>query len=284
MTENRIFTMLKIGFLALLVFVLYYPDLHSMVAAWVDKKEYSHGFLIPLLSGYIIWRDRDILRNTSAAPDIKGLFLLSAGIFLLVLGNIGFEPFTRGFSLIVTILGLSYFLLGRDMCKKLLFPVGYLVFMIPLPYIIIKSISVNLRLISAKVTYSVLNFMDVPILRDGANLELPQMSLIVGDLCTGILSLVAVMALAVLYAYLTQKHWISRLVLILLAAPIAIFSNMIRLIMTVGLVYLYGQKVLGSLIHQFHGTVNFFITVFLLVLTSKLIKKIDIKISKKASA
>jgi exosortase len=250
-----------------------------MVIDWADKKEYSHGFLIPLISGYIIWSKRETLRNIPLMPDVKGLFILGAGIFLLILGDIAFEPFTRRFSLIVTILGLIYFLFGSKMCKVLLFPIGYLFFMIPLPYILIKSIAVNLRLISAKVTYGVLNSFGVPILQDGVNLELPNMSLVVGDLCTGILSLVAIMALAVLYAYLTQRNLICKVALVIFAVPAAIFSNMLRLIMTVGLAYFYGPRILGNFIHQFHGTVNFFITVVLLVLIGRFVKRLDIRIS-----
>jgi exosortase len=167
------------------------------------------------------------------------------------------------------------------MLKEMFFPVGYLLFMIPLPYIIIKTISVNLRLLDANVTYSVLNFLGIPIFQDGVNLELPQMSLQVADLCTGILSLVAIMAITVLYAYLTQKRLICRIALIILAVPIAVISNMFRLVTTVGLVYFYGSRVLGDAIHEFHGTVNFLVTVFFVVLAGKLISKIDNRISNK---
>jgi exosortase len=137
------------------------------------------------------------LRNTPIKPDIKGLFILISGVILLLLGNVGFEPFVRSFSMIITIMGLIYFILGSKMLKEMLFPVAYLLLMIPLPYIIIKTISVNLRLIDATATYSVLNFLGMPILQDGVKLELLQMSVVVADLCTGILSLVAIMAIAV---------------------------------------------------------------------------------------
>jgi len=277
----RFTVILKFIILSALLFILYYPELYSMIIDWADKKEYSHGFLIPFISGYLIWSKRKILKNISFKPDIKGLFILLIGILLLTIGSIAFEPFTRRFSLIITILGLIYFLWGKEIYKTLLFPIGYLFFMIPLPYIIIKSIAVNLRLINAEITYYVLYSLGIPILRYGANLELPNISLVVGDLCTGILSLVAIMALSVLYAYLTQRTLICRISLVVLAVPIAIFSNTVRLIMTVGLSYFYGDRILGSFIHQFHGTVNFFITVFLLVLISRVIKRIDLRISKK---
>ena len=281
MVDNMNVIIFKYGLISILAIGLYYPELHSMVSDWADKKEYSHGFLIPLISGYVMWTKRNTLRNTPITPDIKGLFVLIAGIILLLLGNVGFEPFVRRFSLIITIICLIYLILGSKMLKEMSFPVGYLLLMIPLPYIIIKTISVNLRLIDANATYSVLNFLGMPILQDGVKLELLQMSVVVADLCTGILSLVAIMAIAVLYAYLTQRHIICRLALISVAAPIAIISNMFRLIITVGLAHFYGQRVFGDVIHEFHGSVNFLITVFLVVLAGRFISKIDNRISSK---
>lgn len=281
MTENRAL-ILKFGVLTALLMALYFPELRSMVITWSDKKEYSHGFLIPLISGYVVWLKRDKLRGTPIICNVKGLFMLIAGIVLLIIGNISFESSIRQYSFILSVMGLVYFMLGIDMYKTLLFPVGYLLFMIPLPYLIMNNIAINLRLIDAKVTYNALRFLGIPILREGVNLELPNMSLVVADLCTGILSLVAITALAVFYAYITQKNFISRVILVLLAIPIAIFSNMLRLIMTVGLAYFYGERILSKAIHEFHGTVNFFITVFLLIVAGKFIHKMDIKISKKA--
>lgn len=279
MARNKAFAYLKFGVLLILVLFLYFPELSSMINDWADKKEYSHGFLIPLISGYIIWTKRDILRTIPVMPDFKGFFILSIGIALLMLAFIAFEPFTRRVSLIITIFGLIYFLSGSRMCKTLLFPVGYLFFMIPLPYIIIKSIAVSLRLISAKITSYTLNLFGIPIVREGVNLELPNISLEVADLCTGILSIVAIAALSVLYAYFTQRHLISKVALVALSIPIAIFSNMLRLITTVALAYFYGGKVLGSVIHQFHGTFNFLITIVLLILLGNLIRKIDLAVS-----
>ncbi|MBI4687021.1 MAG: exosortase [Nitrospirae bacterium] len=272
---------LRVGILAALVTAVYYPELYSMVLTWADKKEYSHGFLIPFISGYAIWVKRDELRSVPVKPAFAGVFILLAGVLMLVLGYIAFEPFLRQVSLIITISGLIYFLFGKMMYRALVFSVWYLLFMIPLPYVLMNNIAVSLRLIDATVTFKTLNFLGMPIVQDGASLELPHMSLVVADLCTGILSIVAIMAIAVLYAYFTQRNLPSRLALVFLSVPIAVISNMFRLIMTVGLAYFYGQKALSSVVHEFHGTVNFLVTVFLLFVAGKFIRKIDLMVSKR---
>jgi exosortase len=273
---------LKFGLLSVLVILLYHPEISSMVNEWWTKHEYSHGFLIPFISGYIIWVKREVLRAQLVIPDIKGFFILLAGIALLITGYVSFEPFTRRFSLLITIFGLVYFLLGSGIFKILLFPVGYLVFMIPPPYILFKSTAVNLRLFSTKVTYDVINFLGIPILRQGANLDLPNISLVVADFCTGILSLMSIIAVAVLYAYLTQKKLLNRTILVFLSVPIAIAGNIFRLVITVCLAYFYGARALDSVIHQFHGTVNFLITLVLLIFAGNMISKVDLKLSTKS--
>ncbi len=266
-------------FLAAVLVTVYYNELYSMSMTWAAKKEYSHGFLVPLISLYIIWTKRQELREAIVTPEWKGLAVLITGLFLYIAGNVAFEPFVRQVSFIVTIMGLIYLLLGKEMLQLLMFPVGYLFFMIPLPYIVMNSVAISLRLIDATVTFKVLRFFGMPIFQDGANLELPNISLSVADLCTGILSLVAIITLSVFYSYITQKHVISRLALVFIAIPVAIVSNMFRLIMTVALAYFYGERALSSAIHEFHGTANFLINVALLVLAGRLLNKMDVKLS-----
>ena len=270
---------LKFAAVSLLTLFLYYPALSSMVNAWYVDKEYSHGFLIPFISGYLIWAKRAVIRSAPLLPDFRGYFIVLLGIAMLVLGSIAFEPFTTRVSLLITVLGLVTLLLGKHQLKVLLFPIAYLAFMIPPPYIVMKGIAVGLKLFNATVTSRVLTLLGIPVLQEGANLELPNMNLVVADFCTGILSLIAIMAIAVLYAYLTQKSFLSRAALIVLAVPIAILGNTVRLITTVGLAYFYGGIVLQSAIHEFHGTVNFLFTILFLALAGKFIRRIDEKVT-----
>jgi exosortase len=251
-----------------------------MVNEWWTKHEYSHGFLIPLISAFIIWKKREALHSVPVIPNATGFLLLSMGIALLTIGYVSFEPFIRRISILVTISGLLYFLLGNRIFKIMLFPIGYLIFMIPPPHILFKSTAVNLRLFSAKVTYVTINTLGIPIVQEGTNLDLPNISLVVADFCTGILSLISILAIAVFYAYLTQRNLLNRTILVLLSIPIAIFGNIFRLIVVVGLAYFYGDRALGSFVHQFHGTVNFIVTLGLLILVGNIINRIDMNFSK----
>ncbi len=257
---------------------LYWNEIVSLVKVWAAEYESSHGFLIPLLSCYMIWLKRDALRSAPVNADFKGLFVLLVGICMLILGYAGFEPFLRRVSFIVTIAGLVYFLLGSGIVKDLSFPLGYLLFMIPPPYALFKSVTTWLRQLDATVAYSVLDAIGIPIFREGPTFILPNAQLVVADMCTGILSLIAILALAVFYAYFTQKSTICRAMLVLIAIPVAILGNILRIILITVLVYFFGIGMMDSLIHQLQGTVIFILTFLMLILAGSLLKKLDARL------
>jgi len=274
-SENKIVPYLKFGIIAGLVIFLYFPEIKSLIYEWSTKKESSHGFLIPLISFYIVWRKREALNIAPVAQNWRGFFILLLGIVLLVTGRFSYEPFAMRFSVLVTIFGLVYFLLGEKILRILLFPLGYLIFMIPPPYILINTIAVYLRLIDAKIAYIVVSFIGIPIVREGPNLHLPNITLDVAYLCTGILSLVSMVALSVFYAYIFLRHVTSRTALILLALPIAFAGNILRIVLITVLTYYFGEIILNSLIHQFQGVVIFVMNIFLLVILGSLLKKVE---------
>jgi exosortase len=280
-SENKIILYLKFGIIAGLVIFLYYPEIRFLIGQWLHTYEFSHGFLVILVSCYLVWRKRNVLRSTPVEPNFKGFFIVLFGIAILVIGYAAFEPFAKRFSLIITIFGLVYFLLGTKILKILLFPLGYLFFAIPPPHIVFKSMAVNLRIIDAKATYIIINLLGIPIVQEGPSLHLPNITLVVADFCTGILSLIALSAVAVLYAYISQKHIISKTILIMIAIPVAIMGNILRTVLVVILAYFYGQSALNNVVHVLQGTVNFILTLVVLFILGNLVKKIDNKLCSK---
>ena len=282
-SENTIVPYLKFGIIAGLVIFLYFPELKFTIHEWFDDYQYSHGILIPFVSGYLIWRKREDLRTSIVQPDMKGLIVLLTGISLLIIGYAAYEPFIRRYSLIITIMGLTYFLLGKQISKILLFPVGYLIFMIPMPYIFFRSMAIHLRPINTKAACAVSEFLGIPLVQDGATLYLPNATLQVIDWCTGIQSIIAVSALSVLYANLTQRSIVSKIILVVLAIPLAIMGNIFRIILNIVLAYVFGERVLSGIIHNFQGVINFLCTLVLLFFVGNIIHKIEMKMVSKKS-
>src|SRR5690242_4723868 len=126
---------LALGLSAILA-LLYWPILRDLSAQWWDDANYNHGFLIPIFSGFLIWRERRQLRAIRPSGSALGLPVLLGGVALLLLGDIGAENFLMRSSLIVIVSGLVLFLAGRAAFRAVLFPLAYLFFMIPLPGIL----------------------------------------------------------------------------------------------------------------------------------------------------
>lgn len=224
---------------------------------WFDDPNYSHGFLIPIISLYILWQRRNILKTIETTSAQIGYLPLVMGISLYAVGTIGDESFTRGLSFIFVISGLVLVLYGKEIFIRASFSIAYLVFMIPLPYYIYNELTVPLKLIAAKISTEILHFFSYPIFRDGNILQLPNITLEVADACSGIRSILSITALAVAMAWIFHKVFWKRICLSVLSIPIALSVNVIRVVVTGILSYHFGEKMAKGFFHDFSGLVIF---------------------------
>ena len=174
--------------LAGLIALLYASIFKNLLIQWWNDPDYSHGFFVPLFSGFILWRERDRWTRTQIQPNNFGFVAMLAAIFLLLLGSLGAELFTSRFSLLVLLAGIILFLAGWKMLRAVAFPLGYLFWMIPMPVIIYNQITFPLQLIASRMATSWLELAQVPVLRDGNILVMSNYSLEVVEACSGIRS------------------------------------------------------------------------------------------------
>src|SRR5439155_16992829 len=99
-----------------LLAALYYKILYSLGTQWYADPDYSHGFLVPLLSGYFVWERRERLRSLPVAPSPWGIILLGGGLLMLLIGSAGAELYMQRTSIIVVIAGLVLLMLGGSFC------------------------------------------------------------------------------------------------------------------------------------------------------------------------
>jgi len=253
------------GLIFLLMATLYFSILKEMGQDWWVDPNYSHGFLIPLISGYFVWERREKLRQLEVHPYNWGILILFFGVFTLFIGSIGAELFTMRFSLIIVMAGLILFNLGKDFLKILFFPIAFLVLMVPLPYLVYDSIAFPLKLFAAQFATSSLQLMELPILREGNVIILPNTTLEVADACSGIRSLISLIALGVVYAYFTQRAFWKRVVLVGACIPIAILVNAFRIIVTGALAHFFGPELADGFFHTFSGWLIFLLAFLLLL-------------------
>src|SRR5208337_1444409 len=125
---------------------LYWKTIQGMVMDWYMDENYSHGFLIPLISGYILWQRREELTSYEMKPYNTGLLLVLSGLAVYLVGNVSGESFTRRISMLIVIAGVILFSCGTRAFKEMSFPFFFLIFMIPLPYILYDAVAFPLKL------------------------------------------------------------------------------------------------------------------------------------------
>jgi exosortase len=257
-----------------LTLVLYFPTLRLLVLQWWRDPDYAHGFFVPLVSGYVLWHQRDRWLNCELKPNNFGLLVMVAAIFLLIGGSLGAELFVSRVSFLVFLAGLILFLRGWKMLRAVSFPLGFLIFMIPIPVIIYNQITFPLQLLASRFATAWLELFQVPVLREGNVLILPNYSLEVVEACSGVRSLMTLISLAVAYGYLVdQRRWV-RYVLPALMFPIAIFSNAFRILGTGVLTYHFGPRMAEGFFHEFSGWMVFVAALILMLACHWIMRRI----------
>jgi exosortase len=250
---------------------LYYEILFKLVSDWWTEPDFSHGFLVPLFSAYVIWTQREKLAQIKQKPSLFGLFVIMGSLAVLVVGVLGAELFLSRTSLIFLLAGLIIFFQGWRFFRAVLFPWAFLFLMVPIPAIIFNQITFPLQLLASKLASVLLPIFGVPVLREGNVIQLPAMPLEVAEACSGIRSLMSLGTLAIVYGYFIEDSNWGRVLLALCSIPIAVAANAGRILGT-GLMVQYWDpdKALGFF-HEFSGWVIFLISLGLLFATHGLI-------------
>jgi exosortase len=243
--------------LVCLVVAIYAGVFVKLVNDWYTNPDFSHGFLVPLFSAYLIWTKRDVLRRTVVKQSWSGVWLVVGGIILLFLGVYGAELFLSRISFVMLLAGLIWTLAGRQFLRELRFPLLVLLLAIPFPAVVYNQITFPLQILASKLASAALPVFGVPVMRDGNIIQLPSMQLEVAEACSGIRSLMSLFTAAIFYGYFLEPSVKRRVILALAALPIAVIANGVRILGT-GLAVQYWdpQKALGFF-HEFSGWLIF---------------------------
>ena len=257
------------------LFALYAPVLRTLVSQWYHDADYSHGFLVPLLSAYLIWQRRDKLRLVPRRPSLSGMVVVLLALGLFFIGSLGAELFLARFSLLCAICGLIVYFCGWAMLRAMAFPMGFLLFAIPIPVVVYNEIVFPLQFIASKFATWALETLNLfPIMREGNVLILPGMSLEVVEACSGIRSLMSLLALAAGFGYLVERSTLARWILIVAMVPLAIISNGTRVMLTAIMANYMGPRAAEGFMHEFSGWVIFVVATVLFLAFYGLMTKV----------
>lgn len=267
----------QLGLFAVLVLGIigiYAGIFQDLYFSWMDDPNYSHGLLVPLISAYFVWQQRQKLEELEVKPANSGIILIVFALLVLFAGVAAQEYFSRRTSFVFLLAGVVLFLFGWQWLKSLALPIGFLFFMVPLPYIVYDAMAFPLKLFVAKFSVISLKLMGVVVWREGNIIMFPQTVLEVADACSGLRSLMSLLALGVALAFFTQKSRGAMVLLVLLTVPIAILTNMIRVIGTGFLAQYYGAAAAEGFFHEFAGMGVFVLAMVLLFVCSGVLRKV----------
>jgi exosortase len=256
----------QVTLLGALLALLYGPVIARLVGQWSEDPNYSHGFFVPLFCAWVVWAQRDRLRNLPSEPSWFGLWILLGAMGILILGVLGAENFLSRVSLLFALAGLVIQFWGWKFFRAVSFPWAVLFLALPLPAIIFNEITLPLQLLASRLGTFLLTLTGLPVLREGNAIYLPSLSLDVAEACSGLRSLISLAAVGVFYGYFYEPKSGRRLLLFLGSVPVAIAANGFR-IMVVGLLgeYWSPEKAEG-LFHTLSGVLVFAVSLLLLML------------------
>jgi exosortase len=261
--------------LAAVVLWMYGGVVSSLVKQWASDDNYSHGFFVVPLALFFAWERRDALRTAPLRPSVAGLGLLAVSLLILLAGRLGAELFLTRVSLIGVLSGIVLFVWGRDHFRILLFPLAFLILMIPLPAIIFNQIAFPLQLLASRAGEAVLNVAGIPVLREGNVLQLPTRPLEVAEACSGIRSLVSLLTLAIVLGYFTERRTGRRVLIALSAVPIAILANAARVAGTGLASELVSPAAAEGFFHTFSGWLMFVVAFVGLLGVQRVVSRSD---------
>lgn len=249
-----------------------------MVHRWQDSGismgsgDYSHGFLVPIASLWVLWRIREDILRAPKRVFGPALLLVAASLFLHYLGVKTQQTRLSLISMIGLLWSVPFYFYGWQVAKRLLFPCAFLIFAVPLNFL--ENLTFPLRLVNTRVAVATLQGLGVEVRQVGTAILGPpfdataELQLDVADPCSGIRSLTAMVALTAIYGYVVMRGLVRKWLLFLCAVPLAMAGNMFR-ITAIGIIAeAFGSDVAAGVIHDYSGFLVFGMAISLMVALS----------------
>jgi len=241
---------------ALLLGFMFSDALQFMVSRW-GKEEYSHGYLIPVISFWFVWSNRSAVSQYLTHGSWSGVLIVLAGLAIGLMGELASLYIVTQYAFLLILYGLCLALVGWKGFKILWFPLAYLFFMIALPNFLYNNLSSQLQLISSQLGVMVIRLFDISVFLQGNVIDLGVYKLQVVEACSGLRYLFPLTSFGFLCAYFFKAKLWMRVVVFLTTLPITVLMNSLRIGIIGVLVEYWGIEQAEGFLHDFEGWVIF---------------------------
>lgn len=268
--ENIIKLALLVGMLA----YVFYPTFLWMIGRWEARDTYyGHGFLIPLVTLYWLYKQRKKLRRLGVRKTVRGTFagplFLITGAVLQIGASILRIYFLSGFAFVLILLGAVDLLFGKRAFRLTWFPVAFLVTMVPLPLLVISQITLKMKFFVSEISTFLINASGIEAVRQGSYIYTRNAVLLVGDPCSGLRSFLAFLCLGLFFAYESKMETWKRTVLVFAGLPLALLSNVMRVYFLSMVGEIYGMKYTTGFLHDASGVAVFVVALIAFLIIQK---------------
>jgi exosortase len=251
--------------LGALYVILFLPQIVRLVAVTWQEAKYSHGFIIPFVSAWHLYDERERLAGLGRRPSPTAAPLVIVGILAWLWAQLPAQTFNAlaHLSLLIVLAGMIAFSAGWRLLRSVAFPIVYLAFAFPVPKRLDELYVVQpLQRLASVVSADALGILGIHVYRSGSIIEIPGMKLLVEEACSGIHSLYALMAMGTALSFgffrlLPARRVWEKVVLIASTVPIAILANVFRVTITGILAHLFGASMAQGFFHYFSGLMVF---------------------------
>lgn len=261
--EPNSFWFMLIGIGVLLVLV-YYENLSLMVQRWNTSPEYGYGYLIPLITVFLIWQKKNSLERIHYDGSWLGVFVVAVGIVLFYIGDVSTVYTISQYSLIIVLTGIALALTGRRGIREIWPPLLLLVFMVPLPAFLLANLSASLQLFSSQIGVALIRLFGIAVFLEGNVIDLGTYKLQVVEACSGLRYLFPLMSLAFITVYLSKQAFWKKAVVFLSSIPITVGMNSFRIGIIGVLVEYWGKSMAEGFLHFFEGWIIFVVCLAIL--------------------
>jgi exosortase len=255
--------------------IFYFNTLGWLIESWLYNEYYSHGFLVPLISGYILWNMRKDLAAMENRQSQYGLFVFMGGILIQIISAMWTIRFLSGISLLVTIAGVIIYLYGWEFMKKIWFPFLFLILMIPMPFV--DMIVAPAQTISVIATSGMANLVGIQTLREGLILKTSSGLFEVGIECSGINSLISLFTIGIIFSYILEGSNLMKATVVLSAIPLAMAGNIIRITSVLAVAGKYGKEAAINYFHDLSSLLLFSVALIGLFLVGRCFGRLRFK-------
>jgi exosortase D (VPLPA-CTERM-specific) len=260
---------------ALLAAIAFRSTIFDLIGRWTNEEEYSHGFLVPLVSAWLLWTRRDALLASIAQPAWTGPVLILLAMFMYVIGQLSAIFVLSPLAFVVTLLGIILAVGGFPLLRVAFVPIAFLIFAIPLPHFVEASLSLELQLISSRLGVAFIRFFQIPVYLEGNLIDLGTYKLQVVEACSGLRYLFPLFSLSFLATYLFQAPIWQRALVLFSSIPITIAMNGFRIGVVGVTVDRWGPRMAEGVLHFFEGWIIFVACALLLAFEVILLGRIS---------